>query len=161
MPYVAFEINRLINYSIYYIHVDRNTHQITEPMAKLFQGKNFAIVSTLMKDGSPQVTPTWVDIEDGNIIVNTAEGRLKHKNISRDPRIAICVIDQINPYYMVTVRGRVIEQTTKGADEHIDKLAKKYLGVDKYPGQKDYPDQKRVIVKIKPERVLYQAPPQT
>jgi len=139
--------------------VDKNIHQLTEPMSKLFQGKNFAFVSTLMEDGSPQVTPTWVDIEDGNIIVNTAEGRLKLKNISRDPRIAICVIDQNNPYHMVTVRGRVVEQTTESADEHIDKLAKKYLGVDKYPGQKDYPGQKRIIIKIKPERVLYQPPP--
>ena len=130
-------------------------------MSKLFQGKNFAFVSTLMNDGSPQVTPTWVDIEDGIIMVNTAEGRLKHKNISRDPRIAICVVDQNNPYHMVTVRGRVVEQTNEGADEHIDKLARKYLGVDKYPGQKDYPGQKRVIVKIKPERVLYQPPPQS
>src|SRR5438094_9373569 len=83
----------------------KTTNQITEPMSKLFQGKNLAFVSTLMKDGSPQVTPTWVDIEDGNIIVNTAEGRLKHKNISRDPRIAVCVVDQNNPYHMVTVRG--------------------------------------------------------
>ena len=87
-------------------------------------------------------------------MVNTAEGRLKHKNISRDPRIAICVVDQNNPYHMITVRGKVVEQTNEGADEHIDKLAKKYLGVDKYPGQK------RVILKIKPERVLYQSPPQ-
>jgi PPOX class probable F420-dependent enzyme len=131
--------------------VDKNTNLITEPMSKLFHGKNFAFVSTLMKDGSPQVTPTWVDMEDDNIIINTAEGRLKHKNISRDPRIAIGVVDQNNPYHMVTVRGRVVQQTNEGADEHIDKLAKKYLGVDKYPGQKDYPGQKRVIVKIKPE----------
>ncbi len=101
-------------------------------MSRLFQGKNFAFVSTLMEDGSPQVTPTWVDIKDGKIIVNTAEGRVKHKNISRDPRIAICVIDQNNPYHMVTVRGKVVEQTTEGADGQIDKLAKKYLGVDKY-----------------------------
>ena len=81
-----------LQYSSYYIHVGKTTNQITEPMSKLFQGKNLAFVSTLMKDGSPQVTPTWVDIEDGNIIVNTAEGRLKHKNISRDPRIAISLL---------------------------------------------------------------------
>ncbi|MGB8937758.1 MAG: PPOX class F420-dependent oxidoreductase [Candidatus Nitrosopolaris sp.] len=140
--------------------MDKNTNQIIEPMSKLFQGRNLAFVSTLMNDRSPQVTPTWVDIEDGIIMVNTAEGRLKHKNISRDPRIAICVVDQNNPYHMVTVRGRVVGQTTEGADRHIDKLAKKYLGVDKYPGPKDYPSQKRVILKIKPERVLYQPPPQ-
>ncbi|MGB6593306.1 MAG: PPOX class F420-dependent oxidoreductase [Candidatus Nitrosopolaris sp.] len=134
--------------------MSKNT--ITEPMSKLFQGKNFAFVSTLMEDGSPQVTPTWVDIEDGNIIVNTAEGRVKHKNISRDPRIAICVIDQDNPYHMVTLIGKAIEQPNEGADEQIDKLTKKYLGVDKYPLCS--PNEKRIIVKIKPERVLYQPP---
>ncbi len=137
--------------------MNKNTNQITEPMSKLFRGKNFAFVSTLMEDGSPQVTPTWVDIENGNIIVNTAEGRVKHKNISRDPRIAICVIDQNNPYHMVTVRGRVVEQTNEGADRHVDKLTKKYLGVDKYPLRS--PNEKRIIIKIKPERVSYQPPP--
>src|SRR3989442_5665758 len=86
-------VNSLIKYAIYSSNVNKNTNQITEPMSKLFRGKNFAFVSTLMEDGSPQVTPTWVDIENGNIITNTAEGRVKHKNISRDPRIAICVID--------------------------------------------------------------------
>jgi PPOX class probable F420-dependent enzyme len=110
-----------------------------------------------MKDGWPQITPTWVDIEDGKILVNTAEGRLKQKNISRDGRIAISVADQNNPYHMVTVRGRVVEQTNAGADEHIDKLAKKYLGVEKYPLHS--PKEKRIIIKIKPERVHYQPPP--
>lgn len=130
--------------------------RISEPMLKLFQGKNFAFVSTLMKDGSPQVTPTWIDIENGTILVNTVEGRLKHKNTSRDPRIAICVVDLNNPYNMITVRGRVVEQTTKSADVHIDKLAKKYLGMDKYPRRA--PNEKRIIIKIKPERVFYQSP---
>jgi PPOX class probable F420-dependent enzyme len=109
-----------------------------------------------MKDGWPQITPTWVDLEDGKILVNTAEGRLKQKNISRDDRIAISVADQNNPYHMVTVRGRVVEQTKEGADEHIDKLAKKYLGVDKYPLRS--PNEKRIMIKIKPERVYYQPP---
>ena len=100
-------------------------------MSRLFQGKNFAFLSTLMEDGSPQVTPTWVDMKDGNIIVNTAEGGVKHKNISREPRIAICVIDQNNPYHMgmfCPVRGKVVEQTNEGTDGQIDKLAKKYWG---------------------------------
>jgi PPOX class probable F420-dependent enzyme len=91
----------------------------SEPIRKLFQGKNFGFLATLMPDGSPQVTPTWVDIEDNHIIVNTAMGRLKQKNISRDPRVAVSVADQTNPYNMVTVRGKVVEQTTSGADEHI------------------------------------------
>lgn len=128
---------------------------ITEPsIAKLFEGKNFAFLATLMKDGSPQVTPTWVDIDKNNntILVNTAKGRIKYRNISRDPRIAVSVIDSSNPYDMVTVRGRVIEQIKgKDADEHIDKLAKKYLDKEKYPRRR--PGEERVLLRIKPELV--------
>jgi PPOX class probable F420-dependent enzyme len=139
------------------IDMGKDTVQLTEPIARLFQGKNFAFVSTLMKDGSPQITPTWVDIEKNNeysILVNTAEGRIKHKNLSRDPRLAISVINGGNPYEMVTIQGKVIEQITRdAADEHIDKLAKKYLDLDKYPGRS--PGEKRVILKIKPEKIFY------
>jgi PPOX class probable F420-dependent enzyme len=129
----------------------------SEPVSRLFQGKNFGFLATLMPDGSPQVTPTWVDIEGDYIIINTAQGRLKHKNVSRDPRVAVSVADQVNPYNMVTVRGRVVEQTTNGAEEHIDKLAKKYLGMDRYPGRA--PGEKRLILKIWPEKVSHQKPP--
>jgi PPOX class probable F420-dependent enzyme len=129
----------------------------SEPVSRLFQNKNFGYLATLMHDGSPQVTPTWVDTDGEYIIVNTAEGRVKQKNVSLDPRVAVSVADQANPYNMVTVRGRVVEQTTKGADEHIDKLAKKYLGLDKYPGR--MPGEKRIMLKIKPERVFHQKPP--
>jgi PPOX class probable F420-dependent enzyme len=135
----------------------KDTNKITEPIAKLLEGKNLAFVATLMKDGWPQITPTWVDIKDGKILVNTAEGRLKQKNISRDDRIAISVADQNNPYHMVTVRGRVVEQTNEGADEHVDRLSKKYLGVEKYHLRS--PNEKRIIIKIKPERIHYQPPP--
>lgn len=137
--------------------MDKDTTQISEPIAKLLEGRNIAFVATPMKDGWPQITPTWVDLEDGKILVNTAEGRLKQKNISRDDRVAISVIDQNNPYHMVTVRGRVVEQRKEGADEHVDKLAKKYLGVERYPRRS--PNEKRIIIKIKPERVHYQPPP--
>jgi len=129
----------------------------SEPVSKLFKGKNFAFMATLMEDGSPQVTPIWIDVDDGYIIVNTAEGRLKQKNVSRDPRVALSVLDSSNPYDMVTVRGHVIEQTAKGADEHIDKMAKKYLGLDKYPGRA--PGEKRIILKVKPDKVYRQKPP--
>ena len=133
---------------------------ITEPVIQVLNGKNFAYLSTIMKDGSPQVTPTWIDInKDGNsILINTAEGRIKHKNVSRDSRVAISISDQNNPYNMASIRGKVIEQIKEGADEHADRLAKKYLGMDKYPYRT--PDEKRVILKIKPERVFYQQPPQ-
>ena len=128
------------------------TNQITEPVAKLLLDKNFAFISTLMSDGSPQVTPTWVDTEDSIILINTAEGRIKHKNISRDPRVAVSVTDHNNPYNMVTIRGIAVEQTNEGADQHIDKFAKKYLGVDRYPMTRH---EKRIIIKIKPEKMFH------
>ncbi|MGA7898954.1 MAG: PPOX class F420-dependent oxidoreductase [Nitrososphaeraceae archaeon] len=128
-------------------------------MSQTISGPNFAFVATLMKDGSPQITPVWIDFDkDTNtILINTAEGRVKHKNISRDPRIAISVVNHDNPYEMVTIRGKVIEQIIKDAAEHADKLAKKYLGLDKYPYHS--PNEKRIIVKIEPERVFHQQPP--
>ena len=131
---------------------------ISGPTAKLLEAKNFAFVATLMKDGSPQITPVWIDFEKNTntILINTAEGRIKHKNLSRDPRIAISVVNHENPYEMVTIRGKVIEEITKDAAEHADKLAKKYLGLDKYPYHS--PNEKRVILKIKPERVYHQQP---
>ena len=130
-------------------------NKVTDPsVRKLFEGKNFVFISSIMRDGSPQVTPTWVDIENGNILVNTAIGRLKHKNIWRDPRVALAIADQNNPYDMVTVRGRTIEQLTRdAAEEHIDKMAKKYIGKDKYPFRS--PGEKRVILKIKPEKIFH------
>ena len=121
---------------------------------ELFESKNFAFLSSLMKDGAPQVTPIWVDIKNGNILVNTAVGRVKHRNISRDPRVALSIIDQNNQYEMVTVRGKVTEQITgETAEKHIDKLSKKYIGVDKYPRRSK--GEQRVILKIKPEKIFH------
>jgi PPOX class probable F420-dependent enzyme len=125
----------------------------SEPISKLLQGKNFGYLATLMPDGSPQVTPTWVDTDGENIIINTATGRIKYDNILRDPRVAISVADQANPYNMVTIQGSVVEHTTNGADAHIDKMAKKYFGVDKYPYRT--PQEKRVILKVKPEKIFH------
>jgi PPOX class probable F420-dependent enzyme len=135
--------------------VHHQTNDIIDPsIRKLFEDKNFAFVSTLMKDGYPQITPTWIDIEDSNILINTAMGRIKQKNVSRNPKLSLAIIDQNNPYDMVTVRGKVMEQITgDAADEHIDKLAKKYLGKDKYPNM--MPGEKRVILKVKPEKVFH------
>lgn len=131
--------------------------RITPEIASLLNGKNFAFLATLMKDGSPQVSPTWVDVEHGLILINTAEGRLKQRNVSRDPRVAVALYDQKNPYNMVAIRGRVVEQTNEGAEEHINKLARKYLGVAKYPLRT--PKERRVILKIKPKKMLHQKPP--
>ena len=127
---------------------------ISEPVAKILKKGTFAFLGTVMKDGSPHVTPTWVDIENGTILVNTAIGRTKQKNISRDGRVALAIADQSNPYDMVTVRGKVVQQITGPvAEEHIDKLAKKYMGKDKYPGRG--PGEKRILLKIKPEKVSH------
>ena len=130
---------------------------ITDPsIAKLFEGKNFAFLATLMKDGTPHVTPTWADIDKSNntILINTAKGRVKHRNISRDPRVGVSVIDSSNPYHMVSVRGKVIEQIKgKDAEEHIDKLAKKYLGKEKYPRRR--PGEERLLLRIKPQHVVH------
>ena len=120
---------------------------------RLFESKNLVYLSSLMKDGSPQVTPTWVDIEDAYILVNTPKGTLKQKNTSQDPRVALAIVNQNNPYHMVTIRGVVIEQITGvRAEEHIDKLAKKYIDKDKYPRRS--PEEERTILKIKPESIF-------
>ena len=131
---------------------------ITPEIAKLFEGKNFASFATLMKDGSPHVAPTWVDLDGNTILINTAGGRVKEKNIRRDNRIALSIYDQENPYHMVAIRGRVSDLTEIGAEEHIDKMAKKYFGLDKYPRRSE--DEKRIILKIQPEKIHHQQPPQ-
>lgn len=129
------------------------SREITDSAINLFRGKNFGFIASLMSDGSPQLTPVWIDHDGQFLLVNTAEGRTKQKNFARDPRVAISVIDQNNPYNMVSIRGKVVQQTSDGADEHIDKLAKRYLGVDKYPFRS--PDEKRIILKIKPEKIFH------
>jgi PPOX class probable F420-dependent enzyme len=118
----------------------------------LLHEKNFAHVATLMGDGSPQVSPVWVDEEDGLIVFNTAEGRLKERNLRRDPRVAISVTDAENPYQGLLVRGRAIEITETGAREHIDGLAKRYRGLDRYPSEEG---EVRLIVRVLPERVQH------
>ncbi len=112
----------------------------------LFQKKAFGSLTTLMPDGSPQTSPVWVDYQNGDIWVNSAVGRQKDKNIRRDPRVAVAIIDPDNPYRYVEVRVRVHEITDDGAAAHIDKMAKKYLGQDKYPFAQ--PGEKRVLYKI-------------
>ena len=122
----------------------------------LLGGKNFAHIATVMEDGSPQVSPVWIDYEDGLVVFNTAEGRLKPKNLRRDPRVAISITNPENPYESLLIRGRAVELTHEGADEHIDALAKRYMEVDEYPLRQ--PGEERVIVKVEPERVQHMAP---
>ena len=129
---------------------------IIEPVVNILRGKNFAFLGTINKDGSPHVSPVWIDIEDNIIYINTAIGRVKHKNVTRDPRVSISLVDESNPYSMTTIQGKVVEQITEGADKHIDSLAKKYLDIEKYPGH-TIPS-KRIILKIVPEKVFYIPP---
>jgi len=118
---------------------------------ELFEAPNIGHLATINRDGTPQVTPVWVDVQDDEILINSAEGRTKVRNVRRDPHVSVEVVDRDNPYHTVTVQGRVVEITSQGADEHIDSLAKKYLGKDKYPFRQ--PGEQRVILRIATEKV--------
>ena len=119
--------------------------------ADLFAKPAFASLATLMRDGSPQVTPVWCDFDGTHILVNTARGRVKDRNLQRDPRVALSIFDPENPYRSLAIRGRVTEMAESGADAHIDRMAKKYLGKDRYPFRA--PGEVRVILKITPEKI--------
>lgn len=112
----------------------------------LLESGSFGSLATLMPDGSPQSTIIWVDTDGQHIVFNTAEGRQKPRNLRRDGRVALSIADKDNPYHRAWFRGHVIEMTHEGADEHIDKLAKRYLGQDKYPFRR--PDEQRLLVKV-------------
>jgi PPOX class probable F420-dependent enzyme len=124
---------------------------LSDKVKQLLGKKAFVHLATVMPDGSPQVSPVWVDVDGDTIVINSARGRLKDKNIEKDKRVALSLTDPDNPYAAVMIRGRVAEITTQGADQHIDKMAKKYLGQDKYPGRQ--PGEVRVLYKIAPEQV--------
>ena len=124
---------------------------IPQGVQDLFQKKTFAHRATVMADGSPQVTPVWFDFDGSHIRVNSAKGRVKDRNMRRRGQIALAIQDPENPYRYIAVRGRVEEITEAGADAHIDSLAKKYLGQDRYPNRQA--GEVRVIYKIRPERV--------
>lgn len=126
--------------------MDSRFETVIKKYFDLFEKKAFAQLATLMADGSPQVSPVWVDYVDDYILINSAQGRLKDKNIERDPRVAVAIQDPDNPYRKLLIRGRVVEIATEGADAHIDKMAKKYLGVESYPNRR--PSEVRVIYKI-------------
>lgn len=123
-----------------------------EELQLLFQGRNLAFLATLSKDGSPHATPVWAEMVDDLILINTFESSAKNNHITKDNRIALAIVEQNNPFNMASIKGKVIEQSTEGADEHLKKLAKKYLGIGRYYYRK--PSHKRVILKIKPEKVL-------
>ena len=123
--------------------------KLSEDSINLLKGKNFASLATVNKDGSPQVSIVWIDYEDEVILINTAKGRVKTNNMQRDPRVSISITDSENPYYQVTIKGRVIEITEDGAVYHINSLAKKYLNEYRFPV---VDNEVRVKIKIKPEK---------
>ena len=125
--------------------------QIPASHRDILENPNFAHVATLMSDGSPQVTPVWIDVDGDEIVFNTAAGRMKDRNLARDGRVALSVHDQSNPYRYIQVRGKVTARTTDGADAHIDKMAKKYMNLDTYPYRND--TEKRVIYRITADKV--------
>jgi PPOX class probable F420-dependent enzyme len=124
---------------------------IPEKYMDLLQKPAFGNLGTIMKDGSPQVTPVWVDFDGKHVRFNSAKGRVKDKNIRRDPRVSVSLQDPANPYRYLEIRGRVVEITEKGADDHINKLSQKYLGNPVYPYRQ--PGEVRVTYVIEPEKV--------
>ena len=123
---------------------------IPEKYLDLFEKQAFGNLGTLMKDGSPQVTPVWVDYDGKHVRFNSAKGRVKDKNVRRDPRVSISLQDPANPYRYLEIRGRVVEITEKSADDHINKLSQKYLGKPVYPYRQ--PGEVRVTYKIEPQK---------
>lgn len=125
---------------------------IPEKFADLLsdQTKAFASVATVLKDGSPQVTPVWLDTAGDRIRINTATGRVKSRTLKEGGKVALAIMDPANPYRYMQIRGKVTKVTKDGADAHIDKLAHKYLGTD-YPFRQ--PGEDRILVEIEPESV--------
>lgn len=127
--------------------------ELSEGAVKLLtEGKNIAHVATIMADGSPQVTPVWIDYDGKHILVNTATGRVKWRNLQRNPNVALSIVAEDSAYQAATIRGRVVEMTEEGANDHIDKMSLKYLGQENYPGHRE--GERRVLVRIEP---LHQA----
>lgn len=120
---------------------------------ELFEAPNFVNVATLRQDGSVHTVIVWAHPEDGTVVLNTAEGRDWRRNVARDPRVTLTVINPENPYEWTSIRGRVVDDTHEGADEHIDMLAKKYLDQDSYPFRS--PGEQRVRLVVEPEHVSY------
>ena len=113
-----------------------------------------ASLATLNPDGSPQITPLWIDLDGDDVVFNTAKGRVKARNLEKDSRVAVSVVDPDDAYNVVALRGTVTDVTTEGADAHIDSLAKKYLGADSYPFRRD--GEVRIRVTVRTDRIAMQ-----
>jgi len=127
---------------------------LNQPAIDLLNQPVIASFVTLNPDGSPQITPVWVDYDGKHVLVNTAEGRKKPRNLHADPRVALQVVDPANPWGVLAFQGKVVAIDREGADAHIDKLAKKYMGKESYPFRNRA--EQRVIIRIEPVRILMQ-----
>ncbi|MFB6187832.1 MAG: PPOX class F420-dependent oxidoreductase [Halobacteriaceae archaeon] len=127
--------------------------QIPDEYIDLFERETFANFATKMPEGTPHVTPVWIDHDDNIIEVNSAQGRQKVKNVKRDPQVGICIIDPEDPYRYISILGKVIEITEQGAVDHINKLARRYMDVEEYPNLDDE-EGNRVRLRIEPYRVI-------
>ena len=127
--------------------------EIPEQYKDLFDKKAFASLATVMPNGQPKVTPVWCDFDGSHVIVNSAKGRRKDRNMRSDPRVSLAISDPDNPYRYLEIRGTVVRITEEGADDHIDSMAKKYMGLDKYPYRQ--PGEVRVVYKIEPQRFSF------
>ena len=125
--------------------------ELTDKARKLFEGANLLFVATVNEDGSPQVTPVWTHVENGNVTFNTAKGRVKERNLRRDPRIGLSITDRENPMDKVDIAGRVIEMIEGDeAEAQIDELSGKYIGQRPYPWRRG---EERIKVVVEPVRV--------
>jgi PPOX class probable F420-dependent enzyme len=130
------------------------SEKLSDKARQLLARPVLATLATVAPDGGPQVTPLWIEVDGDDLLVNTARGRAKARNLERDKRVAVSVIDPEDPYNVVMVRGTVVEITTDGADAHIDHMAKKYLGVDEYPMRQ--PGEVRLKIRIRTDRITMQ-----
>ncbi len=124
--------------------------KLTDKALELLRGKNFAHLVTLNADGSPQVSPVWMDTDGVNVVINTAAGRLKLRNMQRDPRVALSILDAEDPYCYVEIRGRVVTISTEGGREGINNLSEKYTGNPMYQGPAD---ETRYAIVIEPQHI--------
>jgi PPOX class probable F420-dependent enzyme len=130
------------------------TDTFTPTSRAIFEKNVLAHVASLDGDGAPNVSPVWVELDGDDIVINTALGRAKARNLANDSRVAISLTDPDDPSVTITVRGTVIVFTTDGADEVIDRFSKKYLNIDRYPNRRE--GEVRVTVKIRPDRISRQ-----
>ncbi|MCS6768114.1 MAG: PPOX class F420-dependent oxidoreductase [Candidatus Nitrosocaldus sp.] len=128
--------------------------KIPEGVVNLMRDRNIAFIATIGRDGYPHVTPVWIDVDDDcHILVNTATSRVKYMNLKRDPRVTISLVDRNDPYNAAMIKGRVVDEVKgREAEEHIDRMAKKYLGLDRFPFRAE--GEERVLLKIVAEKVI-------